>query len=85
MTMTPTVDRSKNPSTKWADFKDDEGLLIWFKSAYSTRLVEVLIDAEKQLMSSRLADYDTPSWAYKQADVNGRLAIIKLLKDLLLA
>lgn len=73
--------RKANPSVVWGEYKDDEGLISYFNLPYTKQLLKILDNASQQL--ERNADYDCPSWAYKQADINGRLAIIKLIKDLL--
>lgn len=73
--------REAKPSVVWGEFKDDEGLISYFNLPYTKQLLKILDNASQQL--ERSADYDCPSWAYKQADINGRLAIIKLIKDLL--
>lgn len=74
--------RVKQPSVIWSNFKDDpQGLQAYFNSNYTKHLIDHLNKIAKQLETN--ADYSCPSWAYKQADTNGRLAIIKLVKDLL--
>lgn len=72
---------SPKVSTLWGEYTNDEGLNTYFLSPYTLQLLKILDNASKQL--ERSADYDCPSWAYKQADINGRLAIIKLIKELL--
>lgn len=73
--------RVKRPSVIWKDFENDEGLQAYFNSKFTKHLIEHLEKAGEQLKFN--TDYDCPCWAYKQADINGRLAIIKLIKDLL--
>lgn len=50
-----------------------------------SKLLEVCDGWEQDLLRQSLsaADYDTPSWAYKQAHRNGDLSRIRKLKDLL--
>ena len=74
--------RDKRPSTLWGEFKDDPGLIAYFNNDYTKHLIKMLDQAKSRLEIND--DYGCPSWAYKQADINGRLAIIKLVKDLLL-
>lgn len=73
--------RVKKPLAVWDRFKDDPALQTYFKSPFTKVLLEQLDLAKERL--ERNADYDCPSWAYKQADINGRLAIIDLIKGIL--
>ena len=49
------------------------------------RLLEILQEKEKSLEANDLylAAYDTPSWAYKQAHINGRRAVLNEIKQLI--
>jgi hypothetical protein len=49
------------------------------------RLLEIIEDEERVLESSSfsLKDFDTPSWAYKQAYINGEKSRLKKLKELI--
>lgn len=78
----PQAPRVKGPSTKWGQFTTDPDLITYFNSPYTKQLIKIIEEAGRVLETN--SDYDCPSWAYKQADINGRLAIIKLMKDLLL-
>lgn len=50
----------------------------------SKRLIAILKDKERSLVSGAgLADYDCPSWAHKQADVNGQLRSLRYVIELL--
>ena len=46
------------------------------------KLREILYNIEVSKRGSVLGDYDTPSWAYKQAHLNGELAMLKKITDL---
>ena len=77
----PLKSHVKRPSIKWANFKDDPGLQAYFNSPYTKQLLKIMEEAYNSL--ERNTDYDCPCWAYKQADINGRLAMINIMKDLL--
>ncbi len=49
------------------------------------RLVEILNEKRSSLLRgpSSLEDYDSPSWAHKQADINGQIRSLNLVLDLL--
>lgn len=49
------------------------------------RLSEILTDAEDELSSSEISakNYDSPSWAYKQAHTNGQRSTLRTLKRLI--
>lgn len=46
------------------------------------KLREILYNMEEGKRGSVLLDYDTPSWSHKQAHLNGELAMIKKVIDL---
>lgn len=45
-------------------------------------LLEILEEMESEEDSLSTKDYDSPSWAYKQADRNGALRAIRKVKKL---
>lgn len=47
------------------------------------RLKEVMEEDLKKLNSESLSDYKDPSWAFRQADVNGQKRQIRKVLDLL--
>lgn len=47
------------------------------------RLLEILEEKEEHLDKTRSADYDSASWAYKQADNNGARRMLQAVKDLI--
>ena len=75
--------RVKQPSVLWSKFKDSDpqGLQAYFNSPFTKHLLEHLDRLSKNMEAN--SDYTCPSWAYEQADTNGRQAIINLIKDLL--
>lgn len=46
------------------------------------KLCKILYNMEEGKQGSVLGDYDTPSWAYKQAHINGERAMLKKIIDL---
>jgi hypothetical protein len=50
-----------------------------------TRLREIIEEKETDLASSqtKIEDYDSPSWAFKEAHRHGRQAELKFLKEII--
>lgn len=70
---------------KGAKEKEDFESLLRNSTRVLTRLKEIIEEKENDLASSamKLEDYESPSWAYKEAHRHGRQAELKALKDLI--
>lgn len=72
------------PSIWFQGMKEDDKqkLIHSLKSSdLSQRLQSILEDWERQLEPT-IKDYESPSWAYKQAHRNGMLEVYKKLRSL---
>lgn len=73
---------------KWAshlkDEKDREKLeqAILNSQVALRRLLEI-VNQEEQSVKPKTDDYDCPSWAFKQAHINGKLEAFRQIKALL--
>lgn len=80
--MTSQTPLHKSPLLQWGKLAEDKDRFnAYVNHDYTVKLIEILDRAEDSLKYK--VDYDCPSWACKQADINGRLAMIKLIKELL--
>lgn len=70
---------------KTAKEKENFESLLRNSTQVLTRLKQILEEKESDLVSAqtRLEDYDTPSWAFKEAHRHGRQAELKALKELI--
>lgn len=71
------------PKEHQQKFKEDLGA---FKGGpIFKRLQKILAEEEDNLSRSRTSIdlYDSPSWAHKQAFINGQLYALRILKDLI--
>lgn len=81
---------NKNPQSIWTahlkteeernDFRKHLGLLTG--DAVLKRLKQILTQRLEQTTNEK-ESYDSPAWAYKQADINGRRTELKHILDLL--
>lgn len=46
------------------------------------KLVKILYNIQERTRDSVLVDYDTPSWSHKQAHINGEIAMLKKIIDI---
>lgn len=46
-------------------------------------LMKILVEERKNLLKSSASDYDSASWAYKQADINGQVRQLDRLLTLI--
>ena len=74
---------------RWvADKKTDKEKKDFFESLTNNRFVlgrlkDILLEDLEALEKQGVSDYDSPSWAYKQADLNGQKRQIQRVLDLL--
>jgi hypothetical protein len=70
---------------KSAKEKEDFESLLRNSTQVLRRLKQILEEKEKDITSSQLKieDYDSPSWAFKEAHRHGRQAELKSLRDLI--
>jgi len=73
---------------RWLKVLPQEEREAFKKRLYSVQdvlevLDKVLEGLEESVEIARLADYDSPSWAYKQADQNGYIRAIRDVRGLL--
>jgi hypothetical protein len=70
---------------KSAKEKEDFESLLRNSTQVLRRLKQVLEEKEADLAASqmKLEDYDSPSWAYKEAHRHGRQAELKFLKEII--
>ena len=47
------------------------------------RLKEIIDEGIRELEATRSDDYESASWAYKQADMNGARRTLRKIKDLI--
>jgi hypothetical protein len=63
--------------------KDKESLELALRNQVNStivnRFIEIINRRIAELQTSRIADYDNPNWAYKQADLIGRLSELKTI------
>ena len=52
-------------------------------SAMIDRMIEIVKEWIREAESTPMDDYDSPSWAYKQADRNGRVRSLKQVLSIL--
>lgn len=62
-----------------AEFAD----LLRNSSRVFSRLEEILAEKLSRYTGSKESDYDSPSWAYKQADANGYIRCLRDLEKLI--
>lgn len=65
--------------------KDNFELILRNSTQILTRLRDIIAEREKELeaQETKLSDYETPGWAYKEAHRLGRKAELRSLKELL--
>ena len=47
------------------------------------RLFDILDEEEKSLLKVKVVDYESPSWAFRQAHLNGKMELLRQIKSIL--
>ena len=81
------MSREKGLSTNWnshlkGEEKDNFDKYIRNAISIIERLDSVLVGKIDEASKPKKSDYDSPSWAYKQADTNGYLRALNELRTL---
>lgn len=69
-------------SEKTAEEREKIKKLVLSNDILLDKLKKIMYNMQVEKRKSVLADYDTPSWSHKQAHLNGELAMLERLIDL---